>query len=298
MKLSVIVPVYNTEQYLPRCIDSILSQSFTDYELLLIDDGSKDGSGAICDTYSKKDGRVCVFHKENGGVSSARNLGLQEAKGEWVTFVDSDDWIEEDYFQIPFEDGSDLYIQNMKYANGNFEEFFECSTITQEESRDFFENNLHSHMFRTVWCFFFRRKTLVDNGIEFDESIKLGEDTLFAMDYYRYTGTIHIIGSSKYVYNQQEDWDNKYTLSWPEAERFLSAFMDRYEALHIKAPKLLAWMFDFVYEKISKEENRLNIKWVLSEPVLRYRRTLLSERGLNYWIKFHLLSCMSWLVRM
>ena len=90
-KISIIVPIYNTEQYLPRCIDSILSQSLTDFELLLIDDGSIDGSGAICDAFAEKDNRVRVFHKENGGVSSARNLGLNEAKGEWVCFVDSDD---------------------------------------------------------------------------------------------------------------------------------------------------------------------------------------------------------------
>ena len=91
MRISVIIPVYNTEQYLSRCLDSILSQSFDDFELLLIDDGSTDSSGAICDSYAEKDSRVRVFHKENGGVSSARNLGLDNAKGEWIYFVDSDD---------------------------------------------------------------------------------------------------------------------------------------------------------------------------------------------------------------
>ena len=93
-KISVIVPVYNTEKYLHRCIDSVLAQTFTDWELLLIDDGSKDTSGSICDKYAAKDKRIRVFHKENGGVSSARNLGRDYAQGEWVTFVDSDDYIE------------------------------------------------------------------------------------------------------------------------------------------------------------------------------------------------------------
>ena len=95
--ISVIVPVYNTEKYLHRCVDSILAQTFTDFELLLIDDGSTDSSGAICDESAQKDSRVRVFHKENGGVSSARNLGLDKAKGKWVTFVDSDDWIKESF---------------------------------------------------------------------------------------------------------------------------------------------------------------------------------------------------------
>ena len=92
-KISVIVPVYKAEKYLHRCVDSILSQTFTDFELILVNDGSPDNCGAICDEYAQKDNRVRVFHKENGGVSSARNLGLDNAKGEWITFVDSDDWL-------------------------------------------------------------------------------------------------------------------------------------------------------------------------------------------------------------
>ena len=95
--ISVIVPVYNTEKYLDECILSILNQSFTDFELLLIDDGSTDRSGAICDQYAAKDERVRVFHKKNGGVSSARNVGLDEAKGEYVIFLDADDyWYRDD----------------------------------------------------------------------------------------------------------------------------------------------------------------------------------------------------------
>ena len=100
-KISVIVPVYNTEQYLPRCIDSILAQTFTDFELLLIDDGSKDNSGKICDEYAVKDSRVRVFHKENGGVSSARNLGLDNAEGDYLILIDADDyWLNLDTLEI------------------------------------------------------------------------------------------------------------------------------------------------------------------------------------------------------
>ena len=91
-KISVIVPVYNVEKYLAECVDSVLAQTFSDFELLLIDDGSKDGSGAICDEYAAKDNRVRVFHKENGGQPSALNYGLDVAKGEFVMFLDSDDF--------------------------------------------------------------------------------------------------------------------------------------------------------------------------------------------------------------
>ena len=89
--ISIIVPVYNSEQTLHRCIDSILVQTYRNFELLLINDGSKDRSGEICDEYARKDSRIKVFHKENGGVSSARNVGLDNARGEWITFSDSDD---------------------------------------------------------------------------------------------------------------------------------------------------------------------------------------------------------------
>lgn len=97
--LSIIVPVYNVEAYIKRCIDSILNQPFHDFELILIDDGSTDNSGRICDEYACKDSRVIVTHKANGGQSSARNMGLDIAKGEYITFVDSDDYISDDCYK-------------------------------------------------------------------------------------------------------------------------------------------------------------------------------------------------------
>lgn len=97
--LSVIVPVYNVENYLAHCLDSILSQTFTDFEVLLIDDGSTDGSRAVCERYAAQDDRIRLFHKENGGLVSARQYGFPFAQGEYVTFVDSDDWIDPAMYQ-------------------------------------------------------------------------------------------------------------------------------------------------------------------------------------------------------
>ena len=95
-QISVIVPVYNVERYLCKCLDSILTQTITEWECILVDDGSTDKSGSICDEYAKKDGRFIVMHKENGGVSSARNLGIKGAHGEWISFVDADDELYEE----------------------------------------------------------------------------------------------------------------------------------------------------------------------------------------------------------
>lgn len=95
--ISIVVPVYNVEKYINRCIDSVLDQSYANWELLLIDDGSSDNSGKICDSYSRKDNRIRTIHKPNGGVSSARNLGIEQASGDFITFIDSDDWVESQY---------------------------------------------------------------------------------------------------------------------------------------------------------------------------------------------------------
>ena len=97
-QISVIVPVYKVERYLRRCVQSILNQTHSNLEVILVDDGSPDGSGALCDEFAKQDSRVQVIHKDNGGLSDARNAGLSIARGEYVTFVDSDDWIDSCFF--------------------------------------------------------------------------------------------------------------------------------------------------------------------------------------------------------
>ena len=120
-KISVIVPVYNTEKYLHRCIDSILTQIYTDFELLLINDGSTDSSGTICDENAMRDSRVRVFHKENGGVSSARNRGLREANGKYIMFADSDDTFYPNSLldiQQLIEEDNDLVVCKLRNGDG------------------------------------------------------------------------------------------------------------------------------------------------------------------------------------
>ena len=122
-KISIIVPVYNVEKYLRKCVDSILNQTFKDFELILVDDGSTDSSGKICDEYNLKDNRIKVIHKENGGLSSARNAGLDIAQGEYIGFVDSDDWIEldmyEELYKICKENDADVGIVGINYGGAS-----------------------------------------------------------------------------------------------------------------------------------------------------------------------------------
>lgn len=203
-KISVIVPVYNVEQYLPRCIDSILSQTFTDFELLLIDDGSKDNSGKICDDYSKKDARIRVFHKENGGVSSARNVGIEESYGSWLTFVDSDDYIDHNFF---------LYFVNklesnlFDYFQGNVEqidisgskkiEYKYSNTICTLE-----EGITNYNLLETgdPHAKFFKKDILNKHNIRFNKAIRYGEDRLFVDTYFCYIEKICLSSVICYYY--------------------------------------------------------------------------------------------------
>ena len=175
--ISVIIPVYNTEKYLRRCIDSVLAQSYQDFELLLIDDGSKDSSGAICDEYAAKDARVRVFHKENGGVSSARNVGLDHARGEWITFVDSDDWVHPQYFDFllcAIENADISHCGMIRVKNDDLEEDVQQISpirIQDTDKMNFGEAADH------CWGKLFRREIV--EKLKFEESVSFGEDKLF-----------------------------------------------------------------------------------------------------------------------
>ena len=179
-KISVIVPVYKAEQYIRRCVDSILAQTFTDFELLLIDDGSPDNSGAICDEYAAKDSRVKVFHKENGGVSSARNLGLDNATGEWITFVDSDDWIVYDYLQLCISTSENNHLDFLKFdLGGNYlKEQDSNQNINKDNLIEVLTlNNFIKKSFNYSVTSFI--KTTIIGKLRFNELMKYAEDQLF-----------------------------------------------------------------------------------------------------------------------
>ena len=178
-KISVIVPVYNTEKYLRRCIDSVLAQTYQDFELLLIDDGSKDSSGAICDEYAEKDTRVRVFHKENGGVSSARNLGLDNAKGEWVTFIDSDDYFLPKGLTVLYSTAmqrrtnvsvANFYVEKNKKRYGQCEG---CSRVVKDNFRSWYYMTCYPRAGAALF-----HASVLQNRL-FDESFCRYEDASF-----------------------------------------------------------------------------------------------------------------------
>lgn len=199
-KISIIIPIYNAEKYLGRCVDSILSQTFTDFEVLLIDDGSPDSSPAICDEYAKRDPRVRVFHKPNGGVSSARNLGLDNAKGEWITFIDADDYITKDllYDYILDSDSSDLVIQGFSH-NKDFDVSLPNQILDGEDLIDKFID-IDSEIKGFVWNKLYRRDIIKNNNIKFDENISMIEDLLFNIIFVKHCKSVRILNKINYVY--------------------------------------------------------------------------------------------------
>ena len=199
-KVSIIVPVYKAEKYLNRCIDSIIAQTFTDWELLLIDDGSPDRSGDICDEYAKKDIRIRVFHKKNGGVSSARNLGLYNVQGEYVAFVDSDDWIDVNTLNVCFSQIEiyDLDILQFSYTRnerklGNVLDF-ESHVCTLKDYIN------EKKLLLCVWGTIFSVDVIKQNHIRFNDKMKLAEDQLFVLSCMELSKRIMRIPNILYYY--------------------------------------------------------------------------------------------------
>ncbi|QMV69779.1 glycosyltransferase [Sphingobacterium paramultivorum] len=204
-KLSIIIPVYNAEKYLNACIGSILSQSFRDFEIILVNDGSTDGSGAICDSFTIKDKRIKVFHKENGGVSSARNLGLDHALGEWIYFIDADDDINLsclDFLSTRSLTGIDVVQFGFKTVEENKPDKEQLPLETKEfKDLDEFYNSGSLKNY-TLWIHLIRRSIISDHNIRFNTSIKYAEDLEFvicALSVSRRVMTISIIGYHYYI---------------------------------------------------------------------------------------------------
>lgn len=189
MKISVIVPIYNVERYLPKLIDSIIAQSFDDFELLLIDDGSKDNSGKICDDYEKKDPRIKVFHKENGGVDSARNYGIELSQGEFLYFADGDDELMPNCLMTLYKgmSGPDIELSIGSYyyrSNG----VISNSVSVEEEDHlwgrdDIMLELLHAKYYSLGFACInlFRKSIIMENNLRFHKGIL--EDRLFLASY-------------------------------------------------------------------------------------------------------------------
>lgn len=241
--LSIIVPVYNVESYLSRCIDSVLNQTFVDWELILVDDGSTDASGIMCDDYAKKDFRIKVVHKENGGASSARNIGLDKAKGDYIMFVDPDDilgtrnTIEKNINLLMNYNGGKCFIQFPTLWWVNEEE----SSLLGKEQHIYkkclvMPALFDGHITTTVWDKIYKREVFC--GVRFP-NLRYYEDSYFIIDILNNVDTVIISDQGYYKYYIRRGSSMQSELTKRKVEDFFCmAFKSMEQALSIKSTGL------------------------------------------------------------
>ncbi len=200
--VSVIVPVYNVEPYVEKCVRSLMAQDHEELEIILVDDGSTDGSGAICDELALTDARIRVIHKENGGVSAARNSGLEVASGAYVVFVDGDDYVTPDYvsylLQLVLESHCDIAMNENNFDNENMRQIARDNRrVVKAEA--VIEWIYLEKIFVAVWNKIYKRSFLNDHSLRFRPEIWYGEGMLFNIECLQYTESV-AIGSQKVYY--------------------------------------------------------------------------------------------------
>lgn len=205
IKVSVIVPVYNVEDYLSKCIESIINQTYRNLEIILINDGSSDNSGVICDNYKKIDSRITVVHKANGGVSNARNVGIEQATGDWICFIDGDDFVMPDYIEymlnlaVRYE--VDISLTTKMFGNFN-EKQIKKDNIEQWNSEDAVEAILCYRVPIGCYCKLFNRTFLSD--LRFNEELFIGEGFNFNVEAFQKANKI-VAGERKTYYYRRDN---------------------------------------------------------------------------------------------
>lgn len=216
--ISFIVPIYNAEKLLSRCIDSILAQTYHDWELLLIDDGSHDGSEVICDEYAQNDARIKVFHKSNGGVSSARNYGLDVASGDYICFVDADDTIDKNYLHDLITNAdADLVMCGFRSSLG-VHYLPKAEYISEDSLRDRASEIVRSKAIYVPWIKLLKRSIIEEHQLRFDTKLRLGEDTTFVYLYLSFCKSVRFVSNESYNYEGVFGGGKKYVLSYEEID--------------------------------------------------------------------------------
>lgn len=202
--VSIIVPVYNVEKYLARCLDSIIAQTYKNLQIIVVDDGSTDNSGKLCDEYAKKDKRIEVYHKKNGGVSSARNIGIKNAKGEAVGFIDSDDYVEPQYTETlvksMLDNDSDISICGFKKVYvGKSDTIIRYKDGACFDKKTFVNKIMNvENAFGVCHMKLIKKEVIGENA--FDETLTVGEDALFMVSISANVDKVSYVGQALYNY--------------------------------------------------------------------------------------------------
>ena len=211
-KISIVVPVYNSERYLGKCVEGVITQTYQNWELILVDDGSVDKSAAICDEYAAQDLRIKVFHKKNGGVSSARNRGMDNATGKWVTFLDSDDYYDSEFLEglISRTQGADLVVGGFRWF-GDYDVNWYISQTRYLQTKEEIGNLLNfeygdsdemkeKSVFLYPWGKLYKMDIIRNNNIHFNENMKVAEDLCFVLSFVTHIKSLSLVESNHYNY--------------------------------------------------------------------------------------------------
>ena len=275
--ISIVIPIYNAEKYLEECLNSIKSQTYKNFEVIMVNDGSKDDSETICMNFLRSDSRFRYLKKENGGVSSARNVGLDNVEGDYITFIDADDWVDENYLDLLIttvkKNHSDIVVSSYKQFN-NIDIFYLRAYSLQEKYLLNFERmnrddflTIFPKLMSTNVCFnnavakLFRKELV--NDLRFDTSIKYGEDLDFYFRLYLNVDSISYVDEPTYVYRMHGDSTTS-NFNQEHAEQELTIFKQMYEkiqeiglpSIHYfnKLKKLLELRMDFLENKVLLNE--------------------------------------------
>lgn len=207
IKISIVIPVYNVKNYLSTCLDSVINQSYSNLEIILVDDGSTDNSGTICDDYAKRDNRIIVCHQKNSGVSLARNNGIAKAKGEYICFIDADDIVHPDYIKklVSNLDSNALTICQIEKFQNNVNFSKENTNSKIELDQKHFIELCNMSLLNTPCCKLYQKSILKDNKIAFDTTLSLGEDLLFNLNYLKYIDRIIVVAQKLYYYRRSDN---------------------------------------------------------------------------------------------
>ena len=294
--ITIIVPVYNVCPYLNRCLQSIADQLYTDWECVLVDDGSTDSSGAICDEWAARDERFRVIHHSNKGVSFSRNYGLKISNGEYVVFVDSDDYVDSTYLSNLFREDADLvvsgYVRESK--DGNIEVYrpmedsiFDFNPQNEERIVEMLKKSLIFGPTNKLY----KRKIIVDNGIEFPEERSYGEDLEFNFQYIYHVSSVRTIAKANYHYriigsgtlssvNRLDAFENDYR-HW----RLVRALLEN-KGLWGKLAKqyMVKRLWGIVYDGLFSKTADYNR--ILSLPEISLLKEYSDLFQCSFWIKF------------
>lgn len=267
--ISIIIPVYNSQKYLAMCVESILAQTYSDFEILLIDDGSKDTSPSICDELSLQDPRVRVLHKQNGGISSARNEGLNLARGEWVTFCDNDDQVSPHWLER-MSLLADEYTLPMCAFTRQIEDLGKQKMIKSMMAEEMVSAGLYLEYYKQrlggfVWNALFRRNIIEQHHLRFPERKLQGdinEDLIFDLQYLPYVKKIAYTGYADYYWASNESNHSKET-----AQKF---YFEKYEE------KYSLWR-DYIYKYVSTDLQNEQMKQIATFHLYELLQSILSS---------------------